>query len=75
MDESAKQDNLRAENARLIALLEAHGIDWKRPAGPIRVQPPVKESEPSSLSTDAKVALFMRLFRGPTLTLPGHIST
>lgn len=64
MDESAKLDNLRAENARLIALLEAHGIVWKKPADPVRVQPSSKESEPSNLSTDEKVALFMRLFRG-----------
>lgn len=70
MDESAKLDNLRAENARLIALLEAHGIAWKKPADPIRVQPPAKESEPSNLSTDEKVALFMRLFRGRTDVYP-----
>lgn len=70
MDESAKLDNLRAENARLIALLEAHGIAWKKPADPVRVQPPAKESEPSNLSTDAKVALFMRLFRGRTDVYP-----
>ena len=70
MDESAKLDNLRAENARLIALLEAHGIVWKKPADPVRVQPSSKESEPSNLSTDEKVALFMRLFRGRSDVYP-----
>ena len=70
MNESAKLDNLRAENVRLIALLEAHGIAWKKPADPVRAQPPAKESEPSNLSTDAKVALFMRLFRGRTDVYP-----
>ena len=63
-------DDLRAENARLIALLEANGIAWKKPADPVRVQPPPKESEPSNLSTDEKVALFMRLFRGRTDVYP-----
>ncbi|MBI3902483.1 MAG: DEAD/DEAH box helicase family protein [Nitrosomonadales bacterium] len=70
MDESAKLDNLLAENARLIALLDAHGIAWKKPADPVRVRPPAKESEPANLSTDEKVALFMRLFRGRTDVYP-----
>ena len=66
MDESDKSDDLRAENARLIALLESHGVDWKKPAAPVLIQPLAKESEPSNLSPDKKVALFMRLFRGRT---------
>lgn len=70
MDESAKLVDLRAENARLIAILEMHGISWKKPADPVRVQLPTKESEPSKLSTDEKVALFMRLFRGRTDVYP-----
>lgn len=57
-DELAK---LKAENARLIELLEAHGIEWRLPtlipASPIA-------PEPSRLSTDEKVALFCKLFRG-----------
>lgn len=64
MDESAKLENYRAENARLIALLEAHGIDWQKPANLVSVQPSSKESEISKLSTDKKVELFTRLFRG-----------
>jgi len=52
---------LQAENARLIALLEAHGIDWRRtPAPALSVQEP----ELSRFSTQKKVALFRSLFRG-----------
>jgi len=57
-DELAK---LKAENARLIELLEAHGMEWRLPtlipASPIA-------PEPSRLSADEKVALFCKLFRG-----------
>ncbi len=31
MPEQSALTDLRAENARLIALLEAHGIEWRRP--------------------------------------------
>ncbi len=54
---------LKAENARLIALLEANGIQWRAPLEPV---PPASMPEPSRLSTDEKVALFRRLFRGRT---------
>jgi superfamily II DNA or RNA helicase len=70
MDESDKLDNLRAENARLIALLEAHGIVWKKPADPVLIKPAAKESESSKLSPEEKVALFMRLFRGRSDVYP-----
>jgi hypothetical protein len=57
---------LRAENARLIGLLEAHGIAWRTtPAAP--VAPDVASAR---LSTDEKVALFGRLFRGRTDVFP-----
>lgn len=49
---------LRSENARLVALLDSHGIDWRVPS------PSAFESEPSRLSTDEKITLFRRLFRG-----------
>ena len=52
-DELAK---LRAENARLVALLESHGIEWRSQPEPVY--------EPLRLSTDEKIALFRRLFRG-----------
>lgn len=48
---------LRAENVRLVSLLEAHGIEWRR-----KPQSPVPRV--SVLSTNEKVALFRRLFRG-----------
>jgi superfamily II DNA or RNA helicase len=50
---------LRAENARLTALLDAHGIAWRLPTPTV---PPV--TDPSHLTTDEKVALFRKLFRG-----------
>ncbi len=56
---------LRAENTRLIALLESHGIKWRPPSKP--ATPP---AEPSRLSTEEKVALFRRLFRGRTDVYP-----
>ena len=59
-------DQLRRENARLIGLLETHGIAWRpgtpgpsEPA-PISLQAPVK----GPASTQEKLALFRRLFRG-----------
>lgn len=32
-------EHLRAENARLIALLEAHGVEWRLPDEPPLVEP------------------------------------
>ncbi len=58
---------LEAENIRLIALLEAHGIEWRLPAPAV---PGVQETEPHRLSTAEKVALFRRLFRGRTDVYP-----
>ena len=58
---------LQAENARLIALLETHGIEWRHFPSPA---PVVREQEPSKLSTAEKVALFRRLFRGRTDVYP-----
>ncbi|GLC97061.1 hypothetical protein Tamer19_64700 [Cupriavidus sp. TA19] len=59
---------LQAENARLIALLEAHGIAWRLP--PKEAAPGVLGAEQPHLSTDDKVALFRRLFRGRTDAYP-----
>src|SRR6266403_3854389 len=53
---------LRAENARLVSLLDTHGIAWQLPvAAPTNATP---------LSTQEKVALFRRLFRGRTDVYP-----
>jgi superfamily II DNA or RNA helicase len=60
---------LQAENARLIALLDAHGIDWQLPVEPMLI--PLAPVDPSSaLDTRSKVALFRRLFRGRTDIYP-----
>lgn len=63
---------LKAENVRLIGLLEDHGIEWYLPPEPTPVEPalPAPEPEPSRLSTAEKVALFRRLFRGRTDVYP-----
>src|SRR3990172_132607 len=58
-----KCDSLRRENARLIALLEAHRIEW-RASAPDPVEVRVDGTEPSPLSADEKIALFRSLFRG-----------
>ena len=55
---------LRAENARLVGLLEAHGIAWRIPA------PMTEPLAAAPLSTEEKVALFRRLFRGRTDVYP-----
>ena len=49
---------LRAENARLAGLLDGHGIAWRAPDF---VHVPASAT---SLSTNEKVSLFRRLFRG-----------
>ena len=65
MADSDELAALRAENTRLIALLESHGIEWRSPSKP--AAPP---AEPSRLSTEEKLALFRRLFRGRTDVYP-----
>lgn len=58
---------LQLENARLISLLESHGIEWRVPPPPAK---PATEPESSRLTTGEKVALFRRLFRGRTDVYP-----
>lgn len=55
---------LHAENTRLVGLLEAHGIAWHLP------EPGSLPTAAASLTTDEKVALFRRLFRGRTDVYP-----
>lgn len=57
---------LQAENARLITLLELHGIDWHQPKASHLAPVP----QPSELTTTEKVALFRRLFRGRSDVYP-----
>ena len=69
MPESDRFVALQAENERLVALLEAHGIAWRAP--PFTPQPSISEEiSPSNLSIAEKIALFRRLFRGRTDTYP-----
>jgi superfamily II DNA or RNA helicase len=58
---------LQAENERLIALLEANGIEWRLASSPVTSS---SKPESSRLSTEAKVALFRRRFRGRTDVYP-----
>ncbi len=50
---------LRAENERLARLLDVHGIQWRASTAASPLQ-----SESSRLTTEQKIALFRRLFRG-----------
>ena len=67
MNDVSEVARLQAENDRLIALLELHGIHWHA-SQPATLQ--VREPEPSWLTTAEKVALFRRLFRGRTDVYP-----
>lgn len=54
---------LQAENARLVALLEAHGIKWRAPAARASDES-VRDGTPTS--AEEKLALFRSLFQGRT---------
>jgi len=69
IDPVLELERQRTENARLIILLESHGIEWRLPPEPV-VAATEPEPESSKLSTDEKVALFRRLFRGRTDIYP-----
>ncbi|MDR1968517.1 MAG: DEAD/DEAH box helicase family protein, partial [Burkholderiaceae bacterium] len=58
---------LQKENARLIVLLESHGIEWRVSANAVE-QP--KSANPPRLSVDEKIRLFRSLFRGRTDVYP-----
>lgn len=61
---NSQQDSIaavQAENARLIALLEAHGIEWRLPP---ELPKPLPEIPAVSLSPTEKVGLFRSLFQG-----------
>lgn len=64
---------LAAENTRLSALLEVNSISWREPAQAAESAEPrlsVPTPKPLHLSTDEKVTLFRRLFRGRTDVYP-----
>jgi hypothetical protein len=62
----AKLLELQAENSRLVALLQSHGIEWRV----LPEQATTPATEPSRLSTEEKIALFRSLFRGRTDVYP-----
>jgi len=70
MTESDALAALQKENARLIALLEANGIEWRLVPEAEVDQPSPMELESSRFSTDDKITLFRRLFRGRTDVYP-----
>ena len=76
MTEREGLEALQAENERLVALLESHGIAWRatqaasQHALTASVPEPAPASPGPSLSTGEKVALFRRLFRGRTDVYP-----
>lgn len=71
MTDSAAFAALHAENARLIALLESHGIEWRQPQSqPLSVVRARPGSPGNQFSTEEKVALFRRLFRERTDVYP-----
>jgi superfamily II DNA or RNA helicase len=65
MNDQESLAKLHAENARLIALLESHGIEWRAPQSS-----PPSVSELSRLSTAQKITIFRQLFRGRTDVYP-----
>lgn len=70
MTEPDSLETLKSENQCLIALLDKHGIEWRREPkkqSPLAIEQSV---QPVRLSTDEKVALFRRLFRGRTDVYP-----
>ena len=72
MSERDQLAALQTENARLIALLDGHGIEWRLPPEPIPPEPavPALEPESSRFSTAEKMSIFRRLFRGRTDVYP-----
>ena len=67
MNESSDLAAIQAENTRLIALLEQHGIEWRLPPDP---EPSAPEPALLRISTTEKITLFRRLFRGRTDVYP-----
>ena len=67
-DPALEREMLHTEIARLVSLLETHGIEWRLPLEPLPA--PATMPESSRLSSADKVALFLRLFRSRTDAYP-----
>src|SRR5476651_1598660 len=70
MTDSDSLVKLQAENARLIALLEANAIEWRQPAAVFVAPLSVVELPAQNLGTKAKLKLFQRLLQGRTDVYP-----
>jgi len=68
-DKQKECEQLHAENARLIALLEKHGISYSVEL-PIPAPPATSARSNPNLGTKEKIVLFRRLFRGRTDVYP-----
>jgi hypothetical protein len=65
LNEQNELRRLREENARLKCLLTRHGIAWEEPTAPVSNSAPTEFAPAQThFTTDDKVALFRRLFRG-----------
>jgi len=65
MNEQDELRRLRDENARLKEMLSRHGIPWEEPITTDPVPAPRESAPvPSHFTTEDKIALFRRLFRG-----------
>lgn len=64
LDSGDELTRLRDENARLISLLDTHGIGWREPQP---LDPPVAAA---AMTTAEKVTLFRRLFHGRSDVYP-----
>ncbi len=64
---------LKAENERLVSLLEKHGIAWDTAKPAERDVPsPPPALQRVTLNTEQKIALFRSLFRGRTDVYPAR---
>jgi superfamily II DNA or RNA helicase len=68
-DQQQEYAQLRSENARLISLLEKHGIAHSVEP-PLPAPPATPPRASSNFSTEQKIALFRKLFRGRTDVYP-----
>ena len=64
MTDTDRLTELQTENARLIALLDSNGIEWRVRAKPTLIPAKQIEQPLQQFNTDDKIALYRSLFRG-----------